>query len=220
MKYLLTGLLFFFLTPGYAGPEAQKKGVKKSIQKKSRQAQAPSITSSLQAVIRTYAPTLGKLGSNETGEQVRGLKKSLAYHLGANAETLKLLVNPTTGAAWFANLIIAVEPEGKAYFIDKAGKQFSAHLKDRVFGGTFTDDKGRLHFISAFFASMNPGDFYHVYVGTEKAKVVSFNLDREREGSISAAAQTKDGQSWSITRRGRDNKTVLINAKPLTPLFQ
>ncbi len=146
------------------------------------------------------------------------LKLTVGRQLKTDGSKLTVLTNPDNKSAWFGGIVIFVEPSGKAYFVDKTGKFFTEHLKDRVIGGTLSRDASGSALLTLFYGAPGSPEFYTAYLGTTKLKVIQFNLDRET-GNIEGNVKLPTGRVLKITRIGRDNAAVKVNNLPLNPLF-
>ncbi len=160
---------------------------------------------------------LGKASTIQTDREKAVFKEAAGTFLKTKGATLTILTNPDKKSAWFGNMIIFVEPEGKAYFVDRKGKYFSEHLKDRLIGGLLAVEKGPTALFTLFYGK--PGDpLFSAYLDTTKLKVRDFKLDRET-GNIQGEVILPSGRELKVTRKGRDNNTVRVGDRAVTALF-
>ena len=165
---------------------------------------------SLEQLLVLYKDTLDYLGakdgdSNAAYEGVKALKENAGRLLGIESKSLVILTDPDKKTGWFGNVVIFVEPDGRAHFVDRKGKRFSEHLKDRVIGGTISDGAGHSGLFTVFYGKPGDADFYSAYWGTMKLKVLSFNHDRE-SGNITGKIQMPNGKTLTVTRQGKDEQ--------------
>jgi hypothetical protein len=147
------------------------------------------------------------------------LKESAASLLKANSKQLTILTHPETQGAFFGNIVIFVEPEGKAYFVDRKGKFYSEHLKDRLIGGqVMVETKAAGPLFTLFYGKPGDPELFTAYLDTTKVKVRDFKLDRET-GNIQGNIILPSGKELRVTRKGRDNATVRLGDKLVSPLF-
>lgn len=188
----------------------------------------PNASSSLESVVKHYWNAIDQLGAKDASggylvadAQVYNLKVDLARALKIDKAQMKILTNPRSGNGWFGKTAIAIDTaDGTAYFFDHKGQLFVENMKDRLFGGIYTDDNGTQALMTAFYGGAGEREFYHVYYETQKLDIITFRLDRDNNGSIEAKVRLPSGKLATISRRNRDNETIRINGSPLIALFK
>lgn len=176
------------------------------------------VIKSLPDVMNAYDPEISDLASADD-RKIASLKEDLSKYLPPQAKKLSLLANPDTKGAWFGSILIAVNENGRAYFIDKSGKFYTEDLKDRVIGGTFKNSRGETELFTVFFSGLISSQQYRAYVGAEPAKVLEMDLDHEHAGSMKGKLRTASGETLSVERPGRNNKAVRVNGQQINALF-
>ncbi len=175
----------------------------------------------LEKLLAKHRGLLDRLGETPTLQSDREkaiLKENAGTLLKANGKTLTILTNPDKKSAWFGNTVIFVEPEGKAYFVDRKGKFFSEHLKDRLIGGVVASEKGAAVLFTLFYGKPGDPELFTAYLDTTKVKVRDFKLDRET-GNIQGNIILPSGKELKVSRKGRDNATVKLGDRAVSALF-
>jgi hypothetical protein len=182
----------------------------------------------LREFISVYQKTLQALGKKKEdnvfivdNEVIEGMKQQLGRILQLDPSAITFLTNPRTDEAWFGNCALILDKNQEHVIIlGKGGEEQILNLRDKIFGGLFRTEQGEWVFLSGFYGDLQRKVLYRVFWGATELKVVSFNFDRTKEGTVEGKAKSPTGGLLNIFRKGRDNKSVLVNGQILDPVFE
>ncbi len=188
----------------------------------------PPAFQSMKEFMSYYRKTLEALGQKkENGsyqvdsEDIEGMKQQMARLLQVDLSGLTFLINPRTQSAWFGNCALMLDKKQEKFIIlSGAGEEQMLSLRDKVFGGLYKSETGEWVFISAFYGDLQKKVPYRVFWGASEVKVVSFSIDRTKEGTVEGQIKSPTGKMLNIFRKGRDNRSVQINGQVLSPVFE
>lgn len=182
---------------------------------------------SLKDFVSYYRKTLEALGQTKEDssyvverEEVDIMKQQLARILQLEVSGVTFLVNPRTQGAWFGNCTLIIDKKRENFIIiSKEGEEQTLSLKDKIFGGLYKSEKGDWIFVSAFYGDLQKKVPYRLFWGATELKVITFNIDRTKEATVEGRVKIPSGSLLSVSRKGRDNKTVQLGGQTLIPVF-
>lgn len=209
--------------------EDSKEVVPNEPQKEARfKKSKPPALQSIKEFLSYYRKTLESLGQKrENGgyvveaDDIETMKQQFANLLQLDPGGLTFLVNPRNQSAWFGNCYLILDKkQEKLIILSSLGEEQFLSLRDKVFGGLHKTESGEWVFISAFYGDLQKKVPYRVLWGAIDLKVISFSIDRTKEGTVEGQVKSPTGKILNIFRKGRDNKSVQINGQTLSPVFE